>query len=60
MANDTGRTELYYQIKTMIERSEKRKTINTLVSWKLTPSKRGDKIKRNSILGEQEIYLIQN
>ena len=48
MANDVSLTEWNYQVKTRLERSEKRKPTNTWASWRLISSNkwRWNKIKK--------------
>ena len=48
------------QIKKKLELSVKRKRANTWEYWKLTPSKRKEKITKKSISGERESYSRQN
>ena len=62
VANDIYLTEWNYQIKTRLERTQKRKSTNTWACWRLTPSNKSKwktKFKKN-IPGELENYLRQN
>ena len=58
VANDIWLTEWNYQITTKLERSEKMKPTNTLVSWRLTPSNKWKWKTRSekNISGELENY----
>ena len=60
--NDTLRKESNYQIKTKLERSEKRKPTNTWEFSKLKPSnkRRSKKKLRKNISEEPENYTRQN